>query len=113
MEPEAMTSHTFPFNNNESESLPLSTYLNSCPNIFGYRLKESAQQEILKRLLSELWRPNEDYRSLFFPNGFGEGPDAYKLSLAQGEGKAEYSPTQKGKACGHVFRKGEGVYRCR
>jgi E3 ubiquitin-protein ligase UBR1 len=110
MELEATTSHTFPFNNNESESLPLSTYLNSCPNIFGYRLKESAQQEILKRLFSELWSSNEDYRSLFFPNGFGEGPDAYKLSLARGE---EYSPTQKGKACGHVFRKGEGVYRCR
>ncbi|CAB4385880.1 unnamed protein product [Rhizophagus irregularis] len=110
MEPEATTSHTFPFNNNESESLSLSTYLNSCPKIFGYRLKESAQQEILKRLFSELWNSNEDHRSLFFPNGFGEGPDAYKLSLSQGE---EYSPTQKGKACGHVFRKGEGVYRCR
>ncbi|RIA96511.1 hypothetical protein C1645_707932 [Glomus cerebriforme] len=112
MEPEATTSHT-PFNNNGSDSLPFSTYLNSCPSIFGYRLKESAQQEILKRLFSELWSSNEDYRTLFFPSGFGEGPDAYKLSLAQGEGKAEYSPTQKGKACGHVFRKGEGVYRCR
>lgn len=110
MEPEATTSHTFPFNNNESEILSLSTYLNSCPKIFGYRLKESAQQEILKRLFSELWNSNEDHRSLFFPNGFGEGPDAYKLSLSRGE---EYSPTQKGKACGHVFRKGEGVYRCR
>ncbi|CAG8598717.1 10072_t:CDS:10 [Funneliformis mosseae] len=76
-------------------------------------LTESAKQEILKRLFSELWRSNEEYRSLFFPNGFGEGLDAYKLSLALGEGSSEYLPTQKGKACGHVFKKGEGVYRCR
>ncbi|CAI2174520.1 3024_t:CDS:10 [Funneliformis geosporum] len=113
MEPEATTSNTFPFNNNKPESLPLLTYLNSCPVTFGYRLTESAQREILKRLFSELWRSNEDYRSLFFPNGFGEGLDAYKLSLALGEGSSEYSQTQKGKACGHVFKKGEGVYRCR
>ncbi|CAG8595325.1 6037_t:CDS:2, partial [Acaulospora morrowiae] len=91
---------------------PLSKYLRSCHKTFDYRLTDNAQQKILERLFSEFWRSNDEYRTLFFPNGFGEGPDAYKLSLSQG-GRTEYSPSQKGKACGHVFKKGEGVYRCR
>ncbi|CAG8445258.1 4966_t:CDS:2 [Diversispora eburnea] len=93
-----------------TSKLTLSKYLQSCPKAFDYRFTEGAQQKILEYLFSEFWISNEEYRALFFPNGFGEGPDAYKLSLVQGD---EYSSTQKGSACGHVFRKGEGVYRCR
>ncbi|RHZ54062.1 hypothetical protein Glove_431g29 [Diversispora epigaea] len=90
--------------------LTLSKYLQSCPKAFDYKFTEGAQQKILEYLFSEFWISNEEYRALFFPNGFGEGPDAYKLSLVQ---RDENSSTLKGKACGHVFRKGEGVYRCR
>ncbi|KAF0448599.1 putative ubiquitin-protein ligase UBR2 [Gigaspora margarita] len=93
--------------------LSLSNYLDSCPKLFGYRLTEVAQQKIIEQLFSEFWRSNEEYKSLFFPNGFGEGSDLYKLSSVEVDAITEYSPSQKGKACGHVFRKGESIYRCR
>ncbi|CAG8715394.1 41333_t:CDS:2 [Gigaspora margarita] len=93
--------------------LSLSNYLDSCPKLFGYRLTDVAQQKIIEQLFSEFWRSNEEYKSLFFPNGFGEGSDLYKLSSVEVDAMTEYSPSQKGKACGHVFRKGESIYRCR
>ncbi|KAG9290597.1 hypothetical protein G9A89_011560 [Geosiphon pyriformis] len=94
-------------------TLPLPQYLLRCPQLFDYRLTEGAKQKILERLFSEFWRNNEAYRNLFFPNGFGEGPGRYKIGLAQGHEGAEYSPAQKGKACCHIFKKGEGSYWCR
>ncbi|CAG8463021.1 15022_t:CDS:2, partial [Cetraspora pellucida] len=102
----------------ESESptmnrLSLSNYLDSCPKRFGYRLTKDARQKILEQLFSEFWRSNEEYKTLFFPNGFVEGPKIYELSRIDGEEMNEYSPSHKGKACGHVFRKGESIYRCR
>ncbi|CAG8465516.1 1191_t:CDS:10 [Ambispora leptoticha] len=91
----------------------LSQYLQSCPQLFGYRLTEVAQQKILARLFSEFWSRDKNYAKLFFPNGFGEGSEAYKLIHTQSDLEVEYSPAQRGKACGHIFKKGEGVYRCR
>ncbi|KAI9104974.1 hypothetical protein DFS34DRAFT_223040 [Phlyctochytrium arcticum] len=45
----------------------------------------------------------------------GDGPSSAgeRLSSEQEILPAEYQESQRGKACGHVFRKGEGVYRCR
>jgi hypothetical protein len=35
-------------------------------------------------------------------------------SKAEGSGLSnEYLPSRKGKPCGHVFKKGESVYRCK
>ncbi|CAG8513156.1 17357_t:CDS:2, partial [Dentiscutata heterogama] len=85
--------------------LSLSNYLDSCPKLFGYRFTEAAQQKILEQLFSEFWISNEEYKPLFFPNGFGEGSNIYKLSSVKKDAMTEYSPSQKGKACGHVFRK--------
>ncbi|KAJ3050134.1 hypothetical protein HK097_008893 [Rhizophlyctis rosea] len=44
------------------------------------------------------------------------GAELLSQVLAQGEDASlppEYQKSQRGKACGHVFKKGEGVYRCR
>lgn len=36
----------------------------------------------------------------------------FSLKAFQDEGASEYSEHRRGKACGHVFQKGEGVYHC-
>lgn len=113
MEPEASTSNLYTTtNSNELKNTSLSKYLQLCPATFDYKLSEDAKQKILERLFSEFWKSNEDYRDLFFPNDFGDGPYEYKLSLAQSSNVNNYS-LEKGRPCGHVFKKGEGVYRCR
>ncbi|CAJ0823623.1 3994_t:CDS:10 [Entrophospora sp. SA101] len=113
MEPEASTSNLYTTtNSNDLKTIPLSKFLQLCPANFDYKLSEDAKQKILGRLFSEFWKSNEDYRDLFFPNGFGDGNYEYKLSLAQSSNVNNHS-LEKGRPCGHVFKKGEGVYRCR
>ncbi|KAK4704824.1 hypothetical protein P7C70_g1383, partial [Phenoliferia sp. Uapishka_3] len=47
------------------------------------------------------------------PNGKDQVDDAWTLAKAQGDGAGEYSQSRRGKVCGHVFKAGESVYRCR
>lgn len=47
-----------------------------------------------------------------------EREEKWTLSAAQSEAdssglSSEYLPSRKGKPCGHVFKKGESVYRCK
>src|SRR5690242_4744582 len=102
-----MNSESFLSQYTHTEELSLANYLHRCPQLLEYDLTLEARHRILERLFSDFWKANDEYRVLFFPNGFGEGGDAYKLSLACGDESGEYSPAQKGKACGHVFKKGE------
>lgn len=58
------------------------------------------------------------FRSLLFQEGQAPSvqglQDDWTLAAAQGDGAGgEYSPARRGKVCGHVFRAGESVYRCR
>ncbi|CAG8576647.1 181_t:CDS:2 [Paraglomus brasilianum] len=96
----------------QPSTLSLEQYLNLCPKLFDYRFSERASVLILERLFSEFWKANEEYKTLFFPDGPGDGPFAYKLSFAQSE-VGEYTTAHKGKMCGHVFKKGESVYHCK
>ncbi|KAM0748688.1 hypothetical protein T439DRAFT_316609 [Meredithblackwellia eburnea MCA 4105] len=63
--------------------------------------------------------PDSPHRALFFPD-FDKGKgrdqpidDTWTLAKAQGDVGGEYSESRRGKVCGHVFRAGESVYRCR
>jgi hypothetical protein len=96
----------------QTSTLSLEQYLNLCPKLFDYRPNESADVQILQRLFSEFWKTNEEYRTLFFPDGSGDGSSAYKLSLMQSEVR-EYTTAHMGMMCGHVFKKGESVYHCK
>ncbi|CAG8556007.1 52_t:CDS:10, partial [Ambispora gerdemannii] len=109
---EHRSNHT-PITLNPNFNSSLSHYLQVCPQSFGYRLTEVAQQKILAKLFSEFWSQNENYVKLFFPNGVGEGSEAYKLNHTQNDLGIEYSPAHRGRSCGHIFKKGESVYRCR
>ncbi|KAK9767314.1 E3 ubiquitin-protein ligase ubr1 [Basidiobolus ranarum] len=84
-------------------------YLRDSPKKFNYRLDATAQKEILRVFLSSLCGFNYDYINLLFP----EVLDRQDELKPENSLDPEYLPAQKGKPCGHVFKRGEGVYRCR
>ncbi|ORY03779.1 hypothetical protein K493DRAFT_206578 [Basidiobolus meristosporus CBS 931.73] len=86
-----------------------SDYLRDSPKKFNYRLDETAQKEILRVFLASLCGFNQDYINLLFPEVFDQHDELKPESNLD----PEYLPSQKGKPCGHVFKRGEGVYRCR
>lgn len=72
--------------------------------------------------------PGEEWlgeRSRHIPEGYNDDDDDdeereanWTLSGAQSEAdssglSSEYLPSRKGKPCGHVFKAGESVYRCK
>ncbi|KAL1966303.1 hypothetical protein VTN77DRAFT_4656 [Rasamsonia byssochlamydoides] len=82
------------------------------PAKHNYRYGPQAERDLLELLFLSLAGHDPERLQLLFP----EGPPAkgrWKLAEAQGakEG-AEYSEAARGKRCGHIFRAGEGTYRC-
>lgn len=91
--------------------------LHDAPEQYDYTWNEMASHSLKRDLFHALWGGKDEYIPLFFPAGISKNDgagDAYDLAAAQDapEG-AEYMPEARGKPCGHVFKKGEGVYRCR
>ena len=68
-------------------------------------------------LYSFVLDPESPHRSLFFESGNSPTLDSvgddWSLGALQGNGGGEYSESRRGKVCGHVFKSGESVYRCR
>jgi E3 ubiquitin-protein ligase UBR1 len=114
-----------------STSLNLSDFLWQSPLLFNCHFDESAKQAILSRCYGTLWMNNEDIMNQYF---FTSRQDLQESLIHQShchDGKEQNiitDPTlwhtngilpnqdlssQKGRQCGHVFRKGEPVYRCR
>lgn len=114
-----------------STSLNLSDFLWQSPLIFNCHFDESAKRAILSKCYEALWLNNEQVmHQYFFPSR-----QDLEASLVQQchchDGKEldiitdsstwhtngilprEDLSSQKGRQCGHVFRKGEPVYRCR
>ncbi|KAI8369913.1 hypothetical protein EDC96DRAFT_503828 [Choanephora cucurbitarum] len=115
---------------NQSNS-QLSDFLWQSPSQFNCHFDESAKQAILTRCYEALWMSNDDLMKQYF---FGSKEQMQHVLLLQSQrhdGKEQNTvidptlwhtnaiiPTQdlssqKGRQCGHVFRKGEPVYRCR
>ncbi|KAG0036039.1 hypothetical protein BGZ82_004786 [Podila clonocystis] len=90
---------------------PLRTYLRDAPRKFGNSLSESAQREINSELYAALWDNNDEYLHNYFPY-FVEARQNGSTVLTD-NGDDEYSPSARGQACGHTFKLGEGVFRCR
>ncbi|KAI7893972.1 uncharacterized protein EV154DRAFT_119270 [Mucor mucedo] len=114
-----------------STSLNLSDFLWQSPLIYNCHFDESAKQAILSRCYETLWMNNESIMHQYF---FTSRQDLQESLIHQShchDGKEQgivTDPTlwhtnailpnqdlssQKGRQCGHVFRKGEPVYRCR
>ncbi|GAA5856549.1 hypothetical protein JCM8547_005859 [Rhodosporidiobolus lusitaniae] len=91
-------------------------------------LTPSTRARLCVALYAVALDPSSPVRSVFLPPA--ESPsslsvsDEWSLASAQAEalsstssssfpGGDEYAPSRRGKPCGHVFRAGESVYRCR
>ncbi|KAI9317943.1 hypothetical protein BX666DRAFT_1565983 [Dichotomocladium elegans] len=126
-----------------SRSAPLSTeqlktFLVEAPAMYNYRLNRAAEQQILTNCYRLLWGNNPDLmQKYFFKEGLSDHDNLsallqkYNLFGRESKNKAampsnpenalvdptddepEYWESQRGKQCGHLFKKGESVYRCR
>ncbi|KAI8645793.1 hypothetical protein BD408DRAFT_480312 [Parasitella parasitica] len=109
----------------------LSNFLWQSPLVFNCHFDEAAKQAILSRCYEGLWMNDESIMDQYF---FSSKQDLQETLLSQSQrhdGKEQNAITdpklwhtnailpnqdlssQKGRQCGHVFRKGEAVYRCR
>lgn len=105
--------------NVDSASLP--AYIDSLSLPSSYSLTTASSRTHLKAVFyAYAFDPSSPFRSLLFPDKGAAAPtladltDDWTLSSAQGDRVGgEYSESRRGKVCGHVFRQGESVYRCR
>lgn len=91
---------------------PLRTYLRDAPRKFDYNLSDQAQREITSELYASLWDNNDELLHSYFPH-FVEVRQNGLGALLTDSVDDEYSPTARGHPCGHTFKMGEGVFRCR
>ncbi|OAV90000.1 hypothetical protein PTTG_07448 [Puccinia triticina 1-1 BBBD Race 1] len=95
---------------------PTKQNISRCPEIAA---------EIIKTLYSFAFEP--EWAPHFFPStafntlspsahtpvvGLPDITPDFSLTALQGEEAIEYAENRRGKPCGHVFQKGEGVYHC-
>ena len=83
----------------------------------NYSINSPTTKSLLKlALYSFALSPNSPHARLLLdgtPVSLDSVADAWTLTKAQGQGGGEYSAGRRGKVCGHVFKAGECVYRCR
>ncbi|KAG2173607.1 hypothetical protein INT43_005025 [Umbelopsis isabellina] len=112
----------------------LQAYLNDTPKLYEYTFNDATRRAVLDTCYQFLWNHDTSYKRAYFaPNdkafdklmetgGSSLLPMARSKKdmlhttnslLENSEIEAEYQPSQRGKQCGHVFQKGETVYRCR
>ncbi|KAI8082748.1 uncharacterized protein BX664DRAFT_301151 [Halteromyces radiatus] len=119
----------------------LRRFLIDAPSVFKDKLQRGNEKQILSNCYRSLWSNNLDWmQRYFFKEGltdnesltqllerhdlFGavdnddtsmniiqSNPDNVLVDSTQDE--PEYWESQRGKQCGHLFKKGESVYRCR
>ncbi|CEP07087.1 hypothetical protein, partial, partial [Parasitella parasitica] len=109
----------------------LSNFLWQSPLLFNCHFDEAAKQAILARCYESLWMNDDNIMSESFFSTKQELQDAILSQSQRHDGKEQNAITdpslwhtnavlpdqdlssEKGRQCGHVFRKGEPVYRCR
>jgi hypothetical protein len=98
----------------------LKTFLNEAPLLFGAHLSAEDKELVLTNCYRSLWSNDLESQQKYF---FSESEDnltqllkkyhLLKSDSDQEEEEPEYFETERGKQCGHLFKKGESVYRCR
>ncbi|KAI1315623.1 hypothetical protein EDD11_000575 [Mortierella claussenii] len=94
-----------------SRDSSLRAYLRDAPRKFDYLLLDTAQREITSELYASLWDNNDEYLHNYFPHFVEARQNG--VTVLTDNGDDEYSPSARGQACGHTFKLGEGVFRCR
>lgn len=116
----------------------LRQFLVDAPALYSLPLDRSAERQILTNCYRSLWANNSQWLQEFFfkeasdqddsltsllekYNLFGHDEESSTVLSANPdnvvvdkfEDEPEYWESQRGKQCGHLFKKGESVYRCR
>ncbi|ORY94367.1 hypothetical protein BCR43DRAFT_459965 [Syncephalastrum racemosum] len=116
----------------------LRQFLVDAPALYSLPLDRSAERQILTNCYRSLWANNSQWLQEFFfkeasdqddsltsllekYNLFGHNEEPSTVLSANPdnvvvdkfEDEPEYWESQRGKQCGHLFKKGESVYRCR
>ncbi|KAL0076978.1 hypothetical protein J3Q64DRAFT_1811303 [Phycomyces blakesleeanus] len=112
-----------------SSSAKLADYLWETPLLYNCVLSQDAKHDIIERLYEALWNGDENIRQQYYFATKESLEAASKRQSLQKDGKEPNSvhssawhtnsvlppqdmSSQRGRQCGHVFRKGEPVYRC-
>lgn len=96
-----------------SQERNLCEFLKSLPRLHSNRYTDAARRALLNSLFWSLAGGVQSHFDLFFPSP-PPHDQAWSLRSAQGgEDGAEYTEAARGKACGHIFRAGEAIYRCK
>lgn len=103
----------------------LKKFLTEAPLMYKSRLSKGAQKHILTHCYRALWSNDLDMmQKYFFKEGLEDSDNLSQLlekynlfgskqDHQPDENEPEYLESQRGKQCGHLFKKGESVYRCR
>ena len=118
-------------------ALPLKRFLAQAPKRSLYQYNSIAQQSIIVKCFQSMWHDNIDYmQKYFFPNATGDrrnlksiiakhrqqsssvgsttlSNNTENVILDDDSDGPEYWESQRGRQCGHVFKKGEAIYQCR
>lgn len=88
--------------------------LRDLPEQFGYRYQDDAKRALQQALFKSLTAQDDGYLRTLFAGRVPPSTQDWDLREAQGMSEgAEYTEAARGKACGHIFKNGEAVYRCR
>jgi hypothetical protein len=118
-------------------AVPLKRFLAQAPKRSLYQYNYIAEQAIIVKCFQALWHDNVDYmQKYFFPNATGDrrnlsniiakhrqqlnavgsttlSSNTENVVLDEDNDGPEYWESQRGRQCGHVFKKGEAIYQCR
>jgi E3 ubiquitin-protein ligase UBR1 len=110
----------------------LKTFLTEAPLMYKSKLDKKAEKHILTNCYRALWSNDLNLmQKYFFKEGLSDSDNLSQLlekynlfgsaddndehlqNLHNEDDEPEYWESQRGKQCGHLFKKGESVYRCR
>lgn len=106
----------------------LKKFLTEAPLMYTSKLSRGPEKHILTNCYRSLWSNDLDLmQKYFFKEGLSDSDNLSQLLEKYNlfgstkedqveksdEDEPEYWESQRGKQCGHLFKKGESVYRCR
>ncbi|KAJ2745977.1 E3 ubiquitin-protein ligase ubr1 [Coemansia sp. BCRC 34301] len=93
-------------------SAELQNYLSQTPKEYNYMLTPTARKDILQRVSWYLLSKDNRLADLVPLDERTGGAPREELQ-DEFEVPIEYTEVRRGQPCGHVFKRGEGVYRCK
>lgn len=90
----------------------LYSYLRNTPKDYNYMLMPAARKDILHKV-SWFLLAKDDRLSDLVPLDERTGGAPREELQDELEVPIEYTEVRRGQPCGHVFKRGEGVYRCK